>query len=119
MENRISNKQQVWADDIKLRIRILKNGFVEKCNDLDSEDTQKLLSKVDRLLECKKIYYIIDEFKGISDDFLVQMFDLDNKKFCNMFRSLFNTRGLLYQIQQKERINKQHKLKEIFRKYSK
>lgn len=31
MENRISNKQQVWADDIKLRIRILKNGFVEKC----------------------------------------------------------------------------------------
>lgn len=117
--NKISNKQQEWANDIKMRIRILKAGFEEKCPNLKDEEIQKVLRKVDIILECEKIYYIIDEYKSISDEFIVKMFDLTDKKYCNMFINIFNNTGMLYQIQQKTRLEQQKKLKAIFRKYSK
>ncbi|MGL5765425.1 MAG: hypothetical protein ACRCX8_07275 [Sarcina sp.] len=117
MLNRNSSKQLDWCNDIKLRIEILKNGFLDKCDNLEDIRVQETIKRVDLLLSCTKTTYIIDEFKSINDEFIIRMFNLTDKKYCNMFISVFNNTSLLYQLQQKTRLEQQKQLKEIFKKY--
>ena len=40
-----SSKQNSWAEDIKMRMEILLNGFKEKCKDIEDEKNKKIKSK--------------------------------------------------------------------------
>lgn len=117
MTVRISSKQELWAKDIKIRIEILKNGFMEKCNNLEDVEIKKVLNKVNSILKNAKDYYIIDEYKGLTDDSVVKMFDLSDEKFCKVFVLLFNTKNALYEFKQKQRLENENKLSEIKKKY--
>ena len=46
-----SSKQNSWAEDIKMRMEILLNGFKAKCNNLDDEKNKYLIqSEIDMVL---------------------------------------------------------------------
>lgn len=114
-----SNKQQNWANDIKVRIEILKNGFIEKCNNLEDEEIKKLLDKVDNIINNSKGYYLIDEYKGVTDEAVVKMFGLSDKEYCKLFITLFSGSNALYKFKQKERLQMEKKLADIKNKYYK
>ena len=112
-----SSKQNLWAEDIKMRMEILLNGFKAKCNNLDDEKNKKIISKVENIIKCGSTNYVIDEYKSLTDEALVKMFDMTDVKFCNVFIMLFSTKNFLYEFQQKQRIEFQNKLEEIKAKY--
>ena len=98
-----SSKQNSWAEDIKMRMEILLNGFKAKCNNLEDEKNKKIISKVENIIKCGSTNYVIDEYKSLTDEALVKMFD--------------STKNFLYEFQQKQRIEFQNKLEEIKAKY--
>lgn len=112
-----SNKQETWANDIKIRIQILKNGFMDKCNNLEDKEVQKILTKVDNIINHGKGYFIIDEYKGVTDEALVKMFDLSDKEYCKLFIMLFSGSNALYEFKQKQRLETEMKLSSIKNKY--
>ena len=112
-----SSKQNLWAEDIKMRMEILLNGFKAKCNNLDDEKNKKIISKVENIIKCGSTNYVIDEYKSLTDEALVKMFDMTDVKFCKVFIMLFSTKNFLYEFQQKQRIEFQNKLEEIKAKY--
>lgn len=118
MVTRTSEKQDQWANDIKIRIEILKNGFMEKCN-LQDQENQKILTKIDKILNNAKSYYIIDEYKGLTDESLVKMFELSDAKFCKLVIMLFSGKDALYEFKQKQRLENEIKLADIKNKYYK
>ena len=113
---RNSSKQDKWANDIKVRINLLLNGFEAKCFS-PTDDDLDLINRVQKIIHNTTTNYIIDEFKGLTDEALVKMFDMDDTKFCKVFRLLFNGKNSLYQIQQKQRLEFNKKLQEIKDKY--
>lgn len=112
-----SNKQTQWANDIKVRIEILKNGFMDKSNNLEDMEVQKILTKVDNIINHGKGYFIIDEYKGITDEALVKMFDLSDKEYCKLFIMLFSGSNALYEFKQKQRLETETRLACIKNKY--
>lgn len=118
MVMRISEKQDLWANDIKIRIEILKNGFEEKCN-LQDQEHQNILTKIDKILKNAKSTYIIDEYKGLTDEALVKMFELSDSKFCKLVIMLFSSKDALYEFKQKQRLENENKLADIKNKYYK
>lgn len=115
----LSNKQEEWANDIKIRIDILRNAFLEKCKNLDDEEVQRVLKKVNNILTCGKSNYIIDEYKALSDEALIKLFSMSDEKFCKLFILLFKTKDAIYEFTQKQRLENQKKLTTIKDKYSK
>ena len=112
-----SSKQNSWAEDIKMRMEILLNGFKAKCNNLDDEKNKKIISKVENIIKCGSTNYVIDEYKSLTDEALVKMFDMTDMKCCKVFIMLISTKNFLYEFQQKQRIEFQNKLEEIKAKY--
>ena len=112
-----SSKQNSWAEDIKMRMEILLNGFKAKCKDIEDEKNKKIINKVENSIKCGSTNYVIDEYKSLTDEALVKMFDMSDTKFCKVFIMLFSTKNFLYEFQQKQRIEFQNKLEEIKAKY--
>lgn len=96
-----SNKQEVWANDIKIRIEILLNGFKIKCS--DSEEDKQIIYRVENLLKNSSINFIIDEYKSLTDIAVVKMFYLTDTKYCKVFKVLFNNSNSLHDIKKKQR----------------
>ena len=116
---RVSNKQDLWANDIKIRIEILKNGFIEKCPNLEDAEIKQILKKVDGILNNANSHYIIDEYKGLTDESVVKMYDSSDKQFCKLFKMLFSSKDALYEFKQKQRLEQENKLSAIKDKYYK
>ena len=116
--NRISNKQEEWANDIKLRMQILRNAFMVKCKNLEDAEVQKVLNKVEQILINGSTNYIIDEYKSLTDEALVKLFDMSDYKFCKLFIMLFSTKNAIYEFTQKQRLENQKKLDIIKQKYA-
>lgn len=114
---RNSSKQDLWAEDIKMRMGMLLNGFKEKCKDIEDEKNKKIITKVENIIKCGSTNFIIDEYKSLTDEALVKMFDMSDTKFCKVFIMLFSTRNALYEFQQKQRMEFKNKLEEIKAKY--
>ena len=112
-----SSKQNSWAEDIKMRMEILLNGFKAKCKYIEDPNNKKIISKVENIIKCGSTNYVIDEYKSLTDEALVKMFDMSDTKFCKVFIMLFSTKNFLYEFQQKQRIEFQNKLEEIKAKY--
>lgn len=117
--NNISNKQELWCNDIKKRITVLRNAYVEKSKHLTNDKRYKVINRIDQILKNAKTYYIIDEYKGISDEFLIRAFELKDTSFCNFVESLFLSKGMLYEIQQKKRLEQKRQLDLLFKQYAK
>ena len=100
-----------------MRMEILLNVFKAKCDNLEDEKNKKIISKVENIIKCGSTNYVIDEYKSLTDEALVKMFDMTDVKFCKVFIMLFSTKNFLYEFQQKQRIEFQNKLEEIKAKY--
>lgn len=111
-----SNKQEQWATDIRIRMALLLNGFEEKCKSPTDEDLE-LVSKVQKIIHNSSTNYIIDEYKGLTDEAMVKMFDMSDSKFCKVFRLLFTGKNAIYEMQQRQRLEFKNKLQEIKDKY--
>lgn len=115
----VSDKQENWSNDIKVRIDILRNAFLVKCKNLDDAEVKKALNKVEQILSNANQIYIIDEYKSLTDESLVKIFEMSDKKFCKLFIMMFTTKDAIYEVLQKQRLENQKKLQQITSKYSK
>ena len=113
-----SNKQEAWATDIKIRMSILLNGFKEKCKNPTESDLQ-IIDKVEKIINNSSTNYIIDEYKGLTDESLVKMFDFSDSKYCKVFIMLFTGKNAIYEFQQKQRLEVKNKLDKLKDKYYK
>ena len=110
-----SNKQNEWANDIKLRITIMLNGFIEKCS--KTEEDYQFIERVEKMLENENSNFFIDEYKGVTNDSVVKMFDFSDEKFCKCFKMLLSSKAYLHEFKQQQREEQDRKWKEIECKY--
>lgn len=115
---RYSEKQNDWANDIKIRLNILLCGFIEKCDDLEDEKNKEIIEKVKKIIENENPNFIIDEYKGVTDNTLVTMFSWNDKKFCKIFSSMFSSH-MIYDVMEKKRLKNEIKLQNLKDKYIK
>ena len=116
---RNSKKQNTWSQDIKTRLKILLNGYIERCGNPLEADNKKIITKVESIINNGNTNFIIDEYKSITDEAVVKMFDMPNSKYCKVFNMMFNGEKTIYQYQEKQRKEIQNKFLNLKAKYCK